>query len=394
MNRRTILKMASLSFLPASLLANNKKTDKSVILVWLSGGPPTIDMWDLKPNHKNGGPFKPISTTGDFQICEHLPLLAKLGKDFSIVRSMSTREADHARSTQIMHTAFAPSPTIQYPSLGSNVAYELSKERRGLEIPPYFSIDTPGAPGGFLGSNYNPFSVNSRGQVSNLGLPPRSAAKIEILNSIENEFANSGRGDLPRDHSSLLMRTLRLMSSKQMKALDIEDDPQYNIYPSSSFGRSALMARRLISQGVPFVEIGVGGWDLHANTHEILIDKLAELDATLFTLFVDLKHSGLWDKTAIVVMGEFGRTPRINAQAGRDHNANTWSAVLAGGLFNGGIAYGETSDDGVLVTKDPYTSADLFATVCHAVDIDITTKYTSKNGRPIKLGNSGKIICE
>jgi len=149
------LSMASLTFGQQIIKNHSKlhKDQKAAILIWLGGGPPTIDMWDLKPGTKEGGPFKPISTTGDFQISEHMPLLAQRGDDFSLIRSMSTREADHGRGSYMMHTGFTPNPTMVHPSVGSVVASELSSVNNDLEIPPFFSIDSRSFGGGFLGTD-------------------------------------------------------------------------------------------------------------------------------------------------------------------------------------------------------------------------------------------------
>ena len=372
----------------------SKLKNKSVILIWLGGGPPTIDMWDLKPNAIEGGPFKPISTTGDFQICEHLPELAKMGKDFSLIRSMSTREADHMRGTYYMHTAFKPTPTTMHPSIGSIVAFET--KRPELEIPPFFSIGTQSIGGGFLGTAYNPFNVNSNGEVNNLGgiVTPR---KLQILEDIEDNFIASGRGELPSDHKKLYEKVFKLNTSPQIEALKFSQEPSniLEAYGNTAFGRSALIARRLVQQGVPFVEVGFGGWDLHQTTHDTLSEtKLPELDKVVSTLFKDLKRLDLWDNSVIMMMGEFGRTPRINQNAGRDHWAASWSAFIGGGLIKGGQAIGATSEDGKSIVDKSYISEDLLATVCKTLGFDLETTYTNKRGRPMRIVNGGNVIEE
>jgi len=390
---------SSSSLFGQQIIQNHSKLSKDrkgAILIWLGGGPPTIDMWDLKPDAKEGGPFKPISTTGDFQISEHMPLLAKLGKDFSIVRDMSTREADHMRGASYLHTAFPPSPTVEYPSLGSMVAFELASTRPELEIPPFFSINTGSYGAGFLGTSWNPFVVNSNGKVTNLGeSPERLDTKMKFLSSIENNFVDSNRGELPSDHKKLLEKTLKLNTSNQMLALKIDKEPKsvLDSYGSSGFGRSALMARKLLQEGVPFVEIGLGGWDLHAMTHKTLSEqRLPELDKVVSSLILDLKALDMWDTTAIIMMGEFGRTPRINQDAGRDHWAATWSAFLSGGLIKGGQAIGATSSDGKETVGGMHGSPELVATVLKALGIDTNKKYTTKKGRPMKIANGGQPI--
>ena len=370
------------------------KNEKGAILIWLNGGPPTIDMWDVKFGAPTGGPTRPISTTGDFQINELMPELAKQGKDFSIVRSMATREADHMRGRYYMHTGFKPNPNMKHPSMGSVISYELSQDRDYLEIPPFFSISTGSIGGGFLGSAWNPFVVSSNGQVRNLG-DSVDAERMQALAAIETGFVKRSNSDMAKSHMKMLQQTFRLNTSPQMKALKPTDEPQNVIdaYGETGFGKGALMARRLLQTGVPFVELGFGGWDLHQNTHETLSTKLPELDKVVSTLMLDLKRLDMWDNTAIVMMGEFGRTPRINQNAGRDHWARSWSAFVSGGLVQGGRAIGSTSDDGTEITSDLiYSAEDLMMTICKSLGINTEKSYTAKNGRPMKIANNGKII--
>ena len=370
------------------------KNEKGAILIWLNGGPPTIDMWDVKFGAPTGGPTRPISTTGDFQINELMPELAKQGKDFSIVRSMATREADHMRGRYYMHTGFKPNPNMKHPSMGSVISYELSQDRDYLEIPPFFSISTGSIGGGFLGSAWNPFVVSSNGQVRNLG-DSVDTERMQALAAIETGFVKRSNSDMAKSHMKMLQQTFRLNTSPQMKALKPTDEPKNVIdaYGETGFGKGALMARRLLQTGVPFVELGFGGWDLHQNTHETLSTKLPELDKVVSTLMLDLKRLDMWDNTAIVMMGEFGRTPRINQNAGRDHWARSWSAFVSGGLVQGGRAIGSTSDDGTEITSDLiYSAEDLMTTVCHSLGISVEKSYTAKNGRPMKIANGGKII--
>jgi uncharacterized protein (DUF1501 family) len=353
-------------------------------------------MWDVKFGAPTGGPTRPISTTGDFQINELMPELAKQGKDFSIVRNMATREADHMRGRYYMHTGFKPNPNMKHPSMGSVISYELSQDRDYLEIPPFFSISTGSIGGGFLGSAWNPFVVSSNGQVRNLG-DSVDTERMQALAAIETGFVKRSNSDMAKSHMKMLQQTFRLNTSPQMKALKPTDEPKNVIdaYGETGFGKGALMARRLLQTGVPFVELGFGGWDLHQNTHETLSTKLPELDKVVSTLMLDLKRLDMWDNTAIVMMGEFGRTPKINQNAGRDHWARCWSAFVSGGLINGGQAIGSTSNDGKEITSDlVYSSEDLMMTICKSLGISTEKSYTAKNGRPMKIANNGKIITE
>jgi len=400
MNRRSFL--SGFSALPligamSSHADEMKKNNKSAILLWMGGGPSTMDIWDLKPKAPTGGPFRPISTTGDVQICEHMPEMAKQMHNMAIVRSMSTREADHMRGRYYMHTGYVPNPSIEHPSYGAVLANQL--DRDSLEIPQFVSIGGGSVGAGFLGAQYNPFAVNSDGRIRNLDMKvdERLIQRAHALDLIESNFINQKRGSLAKDHQSVLRQAFNLLTSEQMKAFKIEGEPEAvkERYGDNGFGKGCLMARRLVEVGVPFIEVNLGGWDNHQNIHATLKDnKLPVLDQAMSALTEDLEQSGLLEDTAIIWMGEFSRTPRINGNAGRDHWARSWSVVVGGAGMNGGIAVGATNDDGTKVITDPYSSQDVMASVCKALGISLSTTFTSNSGRPMKIANSGKIIKE
>ena len=374
-----------------------KKNGKSAILLWMGGGPSTMDIWDLKPNAATGGPFRPIGTTGDVQICEHMPLMAKQMHNMAIIRSMSTREADHMRGRYYMHTGYVPNPSIEHPSYGSLLSHQLRRD--DIEIPQFVTVGGGSMGAGFLGAQYNPFSVNSDGRIRNLDMKvdERLIQRAYALDLIESNFINQKRGSLAKDHQSVLKQTFNLLTSEQMEAFKIagEPEPVKERYGDNGFGKGCLMARRLVEVGVPFIEVNLGGWDNHQNIHPTLKDnKLPVLDQGMSALVEDLEQRELLKDTAIIWMGEFSRTPRINGNAGRDHWARSWSVVVGGAGMNGGIAVGATSDDGTKVITDPYTSQDVMASVCKALGISLSTTFTSNSGRPMKIANSGKVIKE
>jgi uncharacterized protein (DUF1501 family) len=377
-----------------------KKRHKAAILLWMGGGPATIDIWDLKPAAPTGGPFQPVSTSGGEQISQHLPLVAQQMHHLSIVRSMSTREADHNRGRYYMHTGYVPNPNVEHPGYGSVVSHMLDEQTRslGLEIPPFVAIGGGSVGPGFLGMTYAPFVVNSNGDVRNLKMDVdsyRLAERMQVLASLEKNFIGQGRGQSAVDHANVLEKTVALMTSKQMDAFKVnqESEAVRERYGSSGFGRGCLMARRLVEQGVAFVEVDLGGWDTHQNNFTTLENnKLPELDKAMSALVGDLDERGMLADTAVIWMGEFGRTPRINGTSGRDHWARSWSVVLGGAGMKGGIAVGRTTADGTDVDSEPYTSQDVMATVCKALGISLETNFTSKNGRPMKIANGGKVI--
>ena len=400
MNRRSFLSGFSALPLIGAMSSNAdemKKNNKSAILLWMGGGPSTMDIWDLKPKAPTGGPFRPISTTGDVQICEHMPEMAKQMHNMAVVRSMSTREADHMRGRYYMHTGYVPNPSIEHPSYGAVLANQL--DRDSLEIPQFVSIGGGSVGAGFLGAQYNPFGVNSDGRIRNLDMKvdERLLQRAYALDVIESNFINQKRGSLAKDHQSVLKQTFNLLTSEQMEAFKVAGEPEAvkERYGDNGFGKGCLMARRLVEVGVPFIEVNLGGWDNHQNIHPTLKDnKLPMLDKGMSALVEDLEQRGLLEDTAIIWMGEFSRTPRINGNAGRDHWARSWSIVVGGAGMNGGIAVGATNDDGTKVITDPYSSQDVMASVCKALGIPLSTTFTSNSGRPMKIANSGKIIKE
>jgi len=411
MNRRHFLShitgssyLAASSYFANSILANAaeiKKKNRSVILLWMGGGPSTIDLWDLKPGSPTGGPFKPISTSADgIQICEHLPLMSQQMHHMNIVRSMSTREADHNRGRYYMHTGYVPNPNIEHPSYGSVISHELMSMLPELDVPPFVSIGGPSIGPGFLGASYAPFVVNSNGTVRDLDMgidANRVNQRLQMLKTIEDKFVKENRGDYAKDHSKLLTKTVKLMSSSQMDVFKVSKEPKeiQERYGNTGFGKGCLIARRLVEIGVPFIEVDLGGWDNHQDIFPTLQNiKLPELDKAMSALISDLNNRGLLDTTTVMWMGEFGRTPNINVNGGRDHWARSWSVVVGGGNFKRGIIVGETNNDGKEVISEPYTSQDLMASVLKSADISLETIYTSKSGRPMKIANSGKVISE
>ncbi|MEZ6130851.1 MAG: DUF1501 domain-containing protein [Planctomycetaceae bacterium] len=421
----TIPAMNFLSHVQANA-ATVKSNNKACILMWMSGGPPTIDIWDLKPGSKNGGEFKPIDTAAPgVQISEHMPETAKMFKDLSLVRSMSTREADHGRGRYYMHTGYVPNPTVVHPTFGSVVSYEVGRNRKALQIPSFVSIGGGSGQAGFLGMSHAPFVVSSTGQIRNAPTEEsrnRLPGRMAMLKAVEANFIDSKRGELPKDHRNVYENAVNLMTSAQMAAFDVnkadaslgleaETEATKALYTpapgggggamgmggGNGFGQSLLMARRLVQVGVPFVEVDLGGWDLHADVFNTLKNqRLPVLDKGIAGLVQDLKQRNMLDDVTLVWMGEFGRTPRINQDSGRDHWAASWTTMIGGGGLKNGQAVGATDADGVRVADNSkaYLPGDIWATVAYAMGIPLNTVHTSKRGRPMKLANGGTPIKE
>ncbi len=406
----------------AEQTARNPQRRRSCILLWMNGGPSQMDTFDLKPGQQNGGPFREIATSvPGIRISEHLPRVAQQMNDLAIIRSMSTREADHGRGTYQMRTGHLPGGPVQYPTLGSILSKEL--EQAGAELPNFVSIApyrffSPAAYGpGFLGPNYAPLVVGESQLALIPGLPQnnnygdmlrvadldppaginadRAAARVQLLEEMESDFL-AQRGAVPsQSHRSAYQRAVTMMRSTATRAFDLDEEPAAlrDRYGRNLFGQGCLLARRLIERGVPFVEVSLAtvgnialGWDTHLNNFESVRSLSQVLDPAWSTLMDDLRSRGLLDSTLIIWMGEFGRTPRINPQNGRDHWANAWTTVLGGGGIRGGTVYGRTSSDGMKIDAGrPIGVADFIATIVAALGIDGTRQHLSNVGRPIRL---------
>jgi hypothetical protein len=387
----------------ASSLAAAPARKKSVIVLWMSGGPATIDLWDLKPGHANGGQFKEVATAAPgLKFSENLPQLAKLGKELAVVRSMTSKEGDHGRATFYARTGYNPQGAIKFPALGSVVAHELDHE--GSDLPGFVTIAgrrfAASQGGGFFGPKFAPLVVGENAvgplalKVPNLNphrgvTPTAEADRLRLLETLEKKYAEGRGGSVADNIQSATTRAARLMRREAAAAFDLdqEKDKTREGYGRNLFGQGCLLARRLVERGVSCVEVTLEGWDTHQNNFERVKGLSGTLDTAYAALIADLKDRGRLDDTVILCMGEFGRTPKINGSSGRDHWPATWSVALAGGGIKGGQAVGKTSADGTTVAEKPQTVPNLIATVCKAVGLDPTKQNMSNVGRPIRLAD-------
>ncbi len=384
---------------------NVRKNNRSLIVLWMSGGPSHMDIWDLKPeSEKNGGPFKPIDTSAPgVKISEHMPRVAKQMHHLSIVRSLDSKEGNHERGNYMMHTGYAPNPTVTHPGFGSYCALELGEKLANFDLPHCIAINSPGASAGFLGMAYAPFVVqNPNAPIANLKPPKdvdgwRLERRLKMLSQTETQFISQRKAQAAVDHKAVYSKTLRMMNSRYQDAFNIERESAAvrDAYGRGSFGSGCLMARRLVEQGVTYVEVELGGWDTHNNNFDALSTRLLpELDKGMSSLISDLAERRLLDTTTIVWMGEFGRTPRINQNAGRDHWPRSWSVVVGGGGMKNGQAIGATDKDGVDIVDRPVGVMDLIATLTKSMGLSVDLQYTTPRGRPIKIVDGGKPIKE
>lgn len=411
------------SRLAAEMLA--ARSSRHLIVLWMPGGPSQLDTFDLKPGHANGGPFQELQTSvPGLRFSEHLPELSKLAEHLAIVRGMQTKEGDHSRGTYLVRTGQRPGAPLRYPSIPAALAKELSATSDPM-MPGYISIlpssfiNPPAFSAGFLGASREPLTVagaaaESAGsptdtpadaadgpvdlRVDNL-LPPaeldreRVDRRKQFWELLQQSYGAPRRIGPAATHDTVYRRAMQLAESDLIEAFDLGREPDETRlgYGPDAFGQGCLMARRLIERGVPVVEVslsgGLGGlsWDTHADNFAQVKQLSQRLDRSWSRLMLDLKALGLLEQTTIVWMGEFGRTPQINENGGRDHFPNAWSCVLGGAGIVGGSIVGTTSADGMEVTDRPVAAADFLATLCRAVGVAPDTENLSEDRRPIKI---------
>jgi len=445
MNRRHFLKhvagasalaLPSLQFMSHIRAAEEKlkKDNKSLVIFWMGGGPSHMDLWDLKPGEQTGGEFKPIKTSASgVEISEVLPTVASQFKNLVAIRSLVTNEGSHDRGTVLMNTGRQPSPVVQYPAMGAVASANLTS--KDLPLPGFIGVGgTAQRIGpGFLGMMYAPFTVQNAGQPpqnikahaslgSGVEMEERLRRRQRLFWELEDNFSEGSfphlkgtnkdakeaakeaaalreaAGSAAQAHAAVYQKGFDLTISKLRDVFDVSKESTKVIDEyggrANGFGMGCLLARRLVEVGVTAVEVDLGGWDNHGNIfNTIKTGNGPRLDKGMGNLVKDLNDRGLWKNTVVLWMGEFGRTPRINQNNGRDHWARCWSVVVGGGAIKGGQAFGATSKDGMDVKDNPVTIGDLFATVYKGLGLDPDTKVRDNLGRPLAIAE-GKPIKE
>ncbi len=383
-----------------------RKQGLACILLYMRGGPSQLETFDPKPGTEHGGPTKAIPTSvSGIRIAETWPNLAKVMKDVALVRSMTNREGEHLRATYQMHTGYVPTGAVKYPSFGSVVASELGPKE--FDLPHFVAVGNRATTigSGFLGMEYAPLVVANPNQMpSNVELPggvtsDRFQKRLDLMKDLEQDFAQAGAGERVEAHRALYASSAQMVLSPRLQAFDLakEKDGVRDRYGRSAFGQGCLLARRLVETGVTFVEVECNGWDTHVDNFDRTKALSETVDPAFATLIAELKERGRLDKTLIIWMGEFGRTPKINnrgAKPGRDHFPRVFSVALAGGGIKGGQAIGASSADGTDVQSRPVKVPDLFCTFCHALQINPRKENISSLNRPVKIVDGGEAVKE
>jgi uncharacterized protein (DUF1501 family) len=374
---------------------------RACIVLYLNGGPSHLDTFDPKPGARTGGPFKAITTRAPaIRLSQHLPQLAVQADKLAVIRGLASKEGNHQRARYLLHTGYSPNPTVVHPALGAWTSKVLGDPT--ADLPAFISIGGPSAEGGILGVENGPFVVQRAGTIpENVGLAlgvseARFARRVAGLGIIDATFERETTDRLIAGRQAVYAKAMRMMHSPHLAAFELSQEPASvrAAYGDSDFGRGCLTARRMIESGVKLVEVVLDGWDTHQNNFERVKGLSAQLDPAMATLFHDLQQRHLLASTLVVCVGDFGRTPKINSNEGRDHFPGASFAVLAGGGVRGGIVHGQTDAEGSKVVKDPMTVPNLFATIVTQLGIGLDTEAVSAAGRPITVTDHGTPVPE
>lgn len=426
LSRRSMLKIGSLALgqltladalrqqSQAATSAGSSHKEMSVILLWQGGGPSHLDMWDLKPDAPSEfrGTFQPISSNlKGCDVSEHMPQVAKICDKLAIVRSTTHGDSGHESASHFLLTGYPPTndiPSNEVPSYGSIVAKEMGPVTP--KFPAYVTVPRPpkNSAAAYLGVAYNPFDTqgdpNSNDfSVRNLKLPgglnsEQMESRLTLLKRFDRLRRDIDSSGLIEGMDTFAQQAWDMVTSPQVqKAFDLkqEDAATRDRYGRNTVGQSTLLARRLIEAGVRFVTIDTGGWDSHANNFESLKkDKLPAFDQYYSALIEDLDRRGRLDTTLILLWGEFGRTPRINPGAGRDHWPNVFTTVMAGGGLRVGQVLGASDARAEFPKERPISPQDVLATMYKQLGIDRDITYVNDANRPVPILNYGQPIKE
>lgn len=375
-------------------------TAKHVIFLYMNGGMTHLDTFDLKPGRETQGDTKGISTNvAGMQLGQTLPELSKIASDLAVIRTMHTETGDHEGGKYLLRTSYKEIASIRHPGMGAWALKVLGPQNKTLPDNVIIGSEArhPGA--GFLEPTYTPVPIGDPNAGLQNTVTPKYLTeasfdkRMELINKFDNDFRKKYPQKQVDAYSEFYRQANQLIHSEELKAFDLnkEKHDMRAKYGKDAFGQGCLLARRLIEHGVRFIEIGLGGWDMHADIYQN--DKLPNharnLDRAVSVLIQDLKSKGLFDKTLITLGTEFGRSPKINANNGRDHHPGVYSGFMAGGGIKGGRFYGTSDKDGFSVDQDGVTPSDFNATIAYALGLPIEKEFYSKSGRPFKIAHDG-----
>jgi len=407
LSRRALLGAASGTFLGLNVRnlvalagTSHQQSAEHVILFWNGGGMSHIDTWDPKPGRPTAGELAPINTSvPGIQISEIFPQVAKQMHHIALVRSIAGTNGDHGRASYQLQTSYNSSPNLRHPGIGSIVTHE--KQQIG-DLPAFISISGEAHRAGYLGQKCEAYFIGQPGlRDPYLAFPAgitemRGNKRLDVLARLNKKFEDKQFNPQFASTETATAEAVKLMHSPALEAFEFDKVKPETIerYGDTAFGRGALLAGRLVEKGVRFVQVNRGGFDVHTNAFPAMRNHGEIMDPALASLIADLHDKGLLGKTLILMLSEFGRTPRINDDAGRDHHASVFSCMMAGGGLKGGVVIGSSDEDGVKPKDRPVRVPDLHATVCHALGINPNKEVMTPLQRPMKLVDAGEPVKE
>jgi len=390
--------------------AELQKRGKRMILLWMDGGPSQFETFNPKVGSKNQGPAKAIKTKlPGVEFAEFMPKTAEVADKLALIRSMDTKEADHFRAIKLVRTGYPINPTLAYPTWGSVVAHERFDPQ--FDLPAFVRVGKPriktrDVNSGVLGAKYESFKINEPGKIPDDVLPTVEdevlRRRLALTDELDAEFAKAGAAKAVNEKSEAYDRASRFVLSPKVDVFNLDNEPD-NLreqYGRTVFGQGCLLARRLAEAGVSFIEVfSIGsnndqGWDTHKTGFKDTPHLCEEVDPGYSTLLKDLEDRGMLEDTLVVWMGEFGRTPKIKKDGGRDHYAKGWVTALSGGGVKTGQVIGATDKDGVEVADRPIGVQDLFVTFCKVLGLDPHSEYHTNEDQPLQLVKGGELISE
>ncbi len=376
-------------------------TAKNVIYLYMSGGQSHMDTWDPKEGVETAGPTKPIKTSADgVRISEYLPLSAQQMHHACVINSLTSTQGAHEQGNYMMHTSYDLRGTIRHPAMGAWLNVFQGGGNSTLPNFVFIGNDSRHPGSGFFPAQFSPLYVNNpENGLKNVKLQPgltedRFVKRMNLADELDQDFRSTFPHRNVKAYSDMYDNAMSMMKSEDLKAFDLTEEPEElrKAYGKESFGQGCLLARRLVERGVRFVEVSLGGWDTHAANFVRVPELCDTLDKGLATLLQDLNSRGLLKDTLVVLTSEFGRTPDINQNVGRDHYPKAFSAVLAGGGIAGGMTYGKTDKEGREVAENKVQISDFNATIAYALGLPLDQVIYSPSKRPFTIADKGQPI--
>jgi hypothetical protein len=375
-----------------------KRPAKRLIYLYMGGGMTHLDTFDTKPGHENQGPVKELKTNvPGLHLSEYLPSLTNHADKMAIINSMTSTAGAHEQARYLMHTSYEQRATIKHPGMGAYMLKYLDRLNKDLPGSVFIGGNSRIDGGaGFFESSFEPLAINNPADgLKNIKArfnPTDFRNNLDLAADLDGGFRKKYNLKATRAYTAMYEDAVRLMESEDLKAFDLREEKEATkeMYGDNPFGQGVLLAKRLVEHDVRAIEVSYGGWDTHQNNFISVPERTAVLDQALSALLTDLDRSGMLDSTLVVLATEFGRTPRINTNAGRDHYPKAFSTVIAGGGVNGGMKWGKTTPGGEEVEENALTPQDFNATIAYGLGVSVDRVVMSPSLRPFKVAHKGK----